>query len=894
MISPTHISHPHPRTALCCKIVSLLVLAAGLIGFSGPVRAANVLANPGMESGLTAAWTCYGRTGQEGWYSYALATLPDPTVSGNNSFKVYAGWNGDPNFGGTFQDAACLATSVFTADGWFRTKSSDQINGTYGAGVTPDTGNTAWIEVTFRGATNDVLALYKSAVFDGTWAADAWFAMPVTNECDIATTLPTNSVTTLVAPSGTVKVRYQIVLKQSQWAGSGALWVDDMVLNQLSGPTAPSIGNISPGAILMANAANGLSFTATSASGTTIDSSGIQVTVNGSNVSAALVIGGSSTSKNVSYSGLQSNQLYAINIQVTDALALSTVATFSFDTWSPLILWEGEDYDFDAGQFIASPVISSTPQANSYFGQVGSQDIDMNDLSHTGDHPYRASDQMATPPSGDVPRKKYLDAQGADPLINDYKIGWFNGGEWVNYTRDVPAGIYNVYARLAGGSGAATVTLGKVTDGWGTTTQTLTNLGTFSFVGTSWSSFEYVPLKDSNGNLVPLSLSGTNTLRVTTGGGADLNFLMLVTADTNRPVISAVYPDGATLLQQTNTFGFNVSSSLAAINNSSIGLVLNGLDVSANLVITGSANNKSARYTGLWPNVANYLAAISVTNANGITATTTIRFDTFSPNLYCWELEDYDYNSGQFVDNPQTNAYFGLAGVMDVDYHELFVNVPQVAYRTADSMGTDETGDVPRTRYAGIDDYNLGWFTAGEWVNFTRHFPSGNYHVYGRFSRGTGTNAAPLLSQVTSGVGTTTQTTVDLGSFSVDSHGWGTYAWVQLKDASANPVTLACNGSAITLRLTSAGPEANTEANGNFLMLVPVANPVSLSASLNSGNIVLSFPTESGFSYQLQFKDNASDASWNTLGSPVLGNGAVQSVSDSAGGAKRFYRLHIQ
>jgi hypothetical protein len=57
--------------------------------------------------------------------------------------------------------------------------------------------------------------------------------------------------------------------------------------------------------------------------------------------------------------------------------------------------------------------------------------------------------------------------------------------------------------------------------------------------------------------------------------------------------------------------------------------------------------------------VANYLAAISVTNANGITATTTIRFDTLSPNLYSWEVEDYDYNSGQFVDNPQTNTYFG-------------------------------------------------------------------------------------------------------------------------------------------------------------------------------------------------------------------------------------------
>ncbi len=420
-----------------------IALAMSLAISSKMVQAANVLANASMESGLNANWTCYGRTGQEGWYSYALATLPDPTVTGNNSFKTYAGWNGDPNFSGAYQDVACLPTSVFTAGGWFQTISKDKITGTYGGGVTPDNGNTAWIEVTFRDATNNVLALYKSAVFDGAWAAETWFTMPVTNQCDLTTALPTNSVTTLVAPAGAVKARYQIVLKQSAWAGAGALWVDDMTLNQLSGPTAPSIGNVSPGAVLLANAANGISFNASSASGTPINDAAIHVTLNGTNISPALVITGNATNKTVSYSGLQSNQTYAVAIQVTDTLALSTTASFTFDTWNPLFLWEAEDYDFNGGQYINNPVLSSSSQSGSYFGQIGYQDIDLNDTSHDGDKLYRAADLMATTTSADLARKKFADAQAGNPLINDYKVGWFYTGEWVNYTRNFAAGTYN-------------------------------------------------------------------------------------------------------------------------------------------------------------------------------------------------------------------------------------------------------------------------------------------------------------------------------------------------------------------------------------------------------------------------------------------------------------------
>jgi hypothetical protein len=719
--------------------------------------------------------------------------------------------------------------------------------------------------------------------------------MSVTNECDLVTSLPTNTVSTLVAPAGTAKARYQIVLKQSAWTGGGALFADDMVLDQISGPTAPVIGNLLPGALLLANPANGITFTASSSSGTTINAPDIHMTVNGADVSASLIISGSSSSKSVAYQGLTTNTEYNVSIQVTDVLGLSTSSAFSFDTWVPYMVWEGEDYDFGSGQFINSPVLSSAAQASSYFGQTGSQDVDFNESNGDGDHLYRSFDRIATTVAGDVMRKNFLDAQAGDPLIKDYKVGWFNGGEWVNYTRNFPAGTYNIYARLAGGQGAATVNLSKVTGGAGTASQTLSALGKFSFTGTSWSVYQYVPLRDAYGNLAQVALSGTNTLRFTTGGGADVNFLMLVAPDTSHPVISAVYPDGSTLLQGTNVFSFNVASAAAPINDGSIGVQVNGVDVSSKLTITGSGNNKSVSYAGLMLNSPTYSVSFGATNALGQSAGNTVNFDTFSPNEYTWEGEDYDFNSGQFIDNPQTNAYFALIGTLGTDYEEHFdLTAAKWIYRNNDPMGTDVTGDTTRTRTIGTNDYNLGWFTAGEWVNYTRHYPAGSYNVYARLARGTGTNAQPILSKVTSGVGTPSQTTVPLGTFSINSRGWGSFQYVLLRDGSGSPVVFSPDGSAITLRLTSSGPETNTEANANFLMLVPPAVPEELSASIADGHLVLSFPTATGSSYRVQYKDNLTDTGWSDLANTVVGNGAIQSVADALSNGKRFYRLHIQ
>ena len=65
-------------------------------------------------------------------------------------------------------------------------------------------------------------------------------------------------------------------------------------------------------------------------------------------------------------------------------------------------------------------------------------------------------------------------------------------------------------------------------------------------------------------------------------------------------------------------------------------------------------------------------------------------------------------------------------------------------------------------------------------------------------------------------------------------------------------------------------------------------------AAVNGGNITVSFPTQTGYSYQLQYKDHLTDANWISLGSPISGNGSVQSGTDTATGGARFYQVQVQ
>jgi len=180
------------------------------------------------------------------------------------------------------------------------------------------------------------------------------------------------------------------------------------------------------------------------------------------------------------------------------------------------------------------------------------------------------------------------------------------------------------------------------------------------------------------------------------------------------------------------------------------------------------------------------------------------------------------------------------------------------------------------------------WATNG-WINYTRTFPAGNYYLYARLSAGNGAFNLQC-AKVTSGAGTTTQTTSYVGTFTGSGTSFNTWQYVPLVNtniSSTVPVAVSLAGLT-TLQLTG---DFNEDVN--FFALVPIITPVQISASISGPNIVLSFPTQNGVTYSVYYKNDLSDPTWSFLTS-VSGDGSVKSVNDPKNLAHRFYRLTLQ
>ena len=65
-----------------------------------------------------------------------------------------------------------------------------------------------------------------------------------------------------------------------------------------------------------------------------------------------------------------------------------------------------------------------------------------------------------------------------------------------------------------------------------------------------------------------------------------------------------------------------------------------------------------------------------------------------------------------------------------------------------------------------------------------------------------------------------------------------------------------------------------------------------INAANNGTNVFISFLTQSGLSYQVQYKNSLADTNW-TLRGTLSGNNAFQSMSDFASGSSRLYRVQI-
>jgi hypothetical protein len=128
----------------------------------------------------------------------------------------------------------------------------------------------------------------------------------------------------------------------------------------------------------------------------------------------------------------------------------------------------------------------------------------------------------------------------------------------------------------------------------------------------------------------------------------------------------------------------------------------------------------------------------------------------------------------------------------------------------------------------------------------------------------------------------------------VPSYGSFVSANTNLMSGQPFSITLATTaGDHIEYGFKTVGPVANPTNVVALGQAQASINPPTMTASMTGTLVSLSFPTESGLNYIVQYKSNLADSTWQTLRT-VSGTAATVTVTDTNGTGQRFYRLSIQ
>jgi hypothetical protein len=125
-------------------------------------------------------------------------------------------------------------------------------------------------------------------------------------------------------------------------------------------------------------------------------------------------------------------------------------------------------------------------------------------------------------------------------------------------------------------------------------------------------------------------------------------------------------------------------------------------------------------------------------------------------------------------------------------------------------------------------------------------------------------------------------------------HSEGTNVLAGAPSLSTSATTNSPPGSyAITV-----GPGTLNAANYAFIFnggtLTVGALPQLSGVALNGNQFIVNLPTIAGQTYQLQYKDNLTAATWTLLGSPMAGTGSSIIITNVLGASpQRFFRLVI-
>ncbi|MBI4657851.1 MAG: hypothetical protein HY735_03195 [Verrucomicrobia bacterium] len=375
------------------------------------------------------------------------------------------------------------------------------------------------------------------------------------------------------------------------------------------------------------------------------------------------------------------------------------------------------------------------------------------------------------------------------------------------------------------------------------------------------------------------------------------------------PVISDVRPaEFSNFLPAPTQVSFKATDD-KALDNSKISVTLNGVPVTAanGLTLAGTGNSRTVSFGGLAENV-NYAAEFKVTDSDNVAVSSTLYFDTFSPNNFLIEVEDFNFGGGQFIDNPiviaegtgpQAKAYANQVGVQGTDYSDTRTSLQNVPYRPDDYVRMRQSLDFPRDKFtkaggaaASVFDYDVGDIVAGEWMNYTRTFPAGTYEVYLRESLVNGTQVEAVLEKVTSNPAQPNPTTRVLGSFLAQRTGYLFRMFPLTDGLGKNKIIVRLSGvETLRLRQVSSSP-SDGGIFQNYLVLLPVPDPGLQRATVTGVSPAQGTTLESVTpSLQATIQNRDTTVKTSSIVLRVNGNAVTPAVQSDANGATVSYVL---
>ena len=137
-----------------------------------------------------------------------------------------------------------------------------------------------------------------------------------------------------------------------------------------------------------------------------------------------------------------------------------------------------------------------------------------------------------------------INGGGTWQVTANYSCGWSGVGNWLNYTRNIPASTYQIWAGMSSDRGAQAdgmvASLDRVVGSAAVSNQVVQAIGTFQSAGTrGWGNTSLVPLRDGGQQIAEVALSGVTTLRVNMNYG-DVDYLMLIPTGAAGPRIDSI------------------------------------------------------------------------------------------------------------------------------------------------------------------------------------------------------------------------------------------------------------------------------------------------------------------------------------------------------------------